>query len=212
MKLLHTTLGPIQTNCYFAIAQNGETAIIDPGAHPARVNQIIEENNLTPQYILLTHGHFDHIGAAKGIVAKHPHVKIVIGEKDAPMLPAAIENSNWRQYISDENYLDLKADILTREGDTFTVGELTFRVIETPGHTRGGVCYICEDAIFTGDTLFKHECGRTDLEGGDYQTILRSLKRLHDLPGDYNVLPGHEALSTLAEERSHNPYMREALK
>ncbi len=212
MKLLHTTLGPISTNCYFAIDPNGETAIIDPGANPARVNQIIEENNLKPKYVLLTHGHFDHIGGAKGIVKKHPDVKIVIGEKDASMLPAAIKNANWRQFIKDEDYLDLKADILAREGDEFTVGEMTFRVIETPGHTRGGVCYICEDFIFSGDTLFKHECGRTDLDGGDYPTILRSLKKLHDLPGDYNVLPGHDELTTLGEERRYNPYMREALK
>ncbi|MBP1577323.1 MAG: MBL fold metallo-hydrolase, partial [Oscillospiraceae bacterium] len=98
------------------------------------------------------------------------------------------------------------------EGDIVKVGSLEFKVMATPGHTRGGVCYICEDCIFSGDTLFKHECGRTDLDGGSYPEILRSLKRLHDLEGDYNVLPGHDALSTLEEERRRNPYMREAVR
>ena len=84
--------------------------------------------------------------------------------------------------------------------------------METPGHTRGGVCYICEDCIFSGDTLFRQECGRTDLEGGSYPEILRSLKRLHDLEGDYNVLPGHEGFSMLSHERKYNPYMKEAVK
>lgn len=212
MKLLHTTLGPIGTNCYFAVDDNGNTAIIDPGANSTRVNQILEENKLTPKLILLTHGHFDHIGGAKGVVKNHPEVKIVIGEKDAPMLPAAINNSNWRQFITEEDYKGLKADITVCEGDELTVGTLVFKVIETPGHTRGGVCYICEDCIFSGDTLFRHECGRTDLDGGDYPTILRSLKRLYDLKGDFNVLPGHEELTTLEEERSCNHYMKEALK
>lgn len=212
MKLFHTALGPIGTNCYFAADDDGNTAIIDPGANSARVNQILEENKLAPKLILLTHGHFDHIGGAKGVVEKHPEVKIVIGEKDAPMLPAAINNPNWQEFITADDYKGLKADMTVHEGDELTVGELIFRVLETPGHTRGGVCYICEDCIFSGDTLFRHECGRTDLDGGDYPTILRSLKRLHDLKGDFNVLPGHDEISTLEEERRINPYMKEALK
>ena len=161
---------------------------------------------------MLTHGHFDHIGAVKGIKAKHPGVKVYIGEKDAKMLPEAINNRNWREFITAEDYEGLKADVLLNEGDVVKVGSLEFKVMATPGHTRGGVCYICEDCIFSGDTLFKHECGRTDLDGGSYPEILRSLKRLHDIEGDYNVLPGHDALSTLEEERRRNPYMREAVR
>ena len=212
MKLYHITLGPIATNCFFAIDDDGNTAIIDPAANPARVNQLIEENGLKPVAILLTHGHFDHIGGVMGIKRKFPDVKVYIGEKDAPMLPAAINNKTWAQFITPENYEGLKADVLVNEGDEIEVGSLKFKVLHTPGHTRGGVCYICEDCLFSGDTLFRHECGRTDLEGGSYTEILRSLKRLHDLKGDYNVLPGHEELSTLAEERVHNYYMREAVK
>ena len=115
-------------------------------------------------------------------------------------------------YITKEDYEGLKADILLHEGDEVVAGAMTFKVMETPGHTRGGVCYICEDCIFSGDTLFRQECGRTDLEGGSYPEILRSLKRLHDLEGDYNVLPGHEGFSMLSHERKYNPYMKEAVK
>ncbi len=212
MKLLHTTLGPIATNCYFAVDDNKNTAIVDPGANPAMVNRIIEEHELKPLAILLTHGHFDHIGAVKGIQKAYPEVKVYIGEPDAPMLPQAINNRNWSQFIKAEDYDGLRADILVNEGDEINVGDMTFKVMATPGHTRGGVCYICEDCIFSGDTLFKNECGRTDLEGGSYTEILRSLKRLHDLEGDYNVLPGHEELSVLSQERKYNPYMRQAVK
>lgn len=212
MKLLHMTLGPIGTNCYFAVDDENNTVIIDPGANPARVNQILEENELKLGAVLLTHGHFDHIGGVKGIIKKHPEVKVYIGEKDAPMLPEAINNRNWREFITKEDYEELKADILLKDGDIVNVGSMEFKVISTPGHTRGGVCYICEDCIFTGDTLFRHECGRTDLDGGSYLEILRSLKKLHDLDGDYNVLPGHDMISTLEEERQLNPYMREAVK
>lgn len=212
MKLMHITLGPIGTNCYFAIDEDNTTAIIDPGANPARVNRLIEENNLKPVAILLTHGHFDHIGAVKGLVKIYPEIKVYIGALDAPMLPAAINNRSWREFITKEDYEGLKADVLVGEGDEIKVGSLIFKVMATPGHTRGGVCYICEDCIFSGDTLFRFECGRTDLDGGDYNEMLRSLKRLHDLEGNYHVLPGHEELSTLEDERKGNHYMREALK
>lgn len=212
MQVYHLTLGPIGTNCYLAADENGETAIIDPAANPARINQILEENNLIPKLILLTHGHFDHIGGALGVVKKHPEVKIAIGEQDAPMLPKAIHNRNWQQFITAEDYEGLAADLLLHEGDELQVGSMAFRVMETPGHTRGGVCYLCDNLLFSGDTLFRCECGRTDLDGGDYPTILRSLKRLHDLEGEWQVLPGHEELSLLSYERLNNPYMKEALR
>lgn len=212
MKLMHTTLGPIFTNCYFVVDNDKNTVIIDPGANPARVNQLLEENELVPKAILLTHGHFDHIGAVKGIKAKHPEVRVYIGEKDVPMLSSALDNRNWRMHIDPKDYEGLSADVPVHDGDEITVGGLTFKAMETPGHTLGGMCYICEDCIFSGDTLFRHECGRCDLEGGDYSEMLRSLKRLHDLKGDYNVLPGHDELTTLQEERNNNRYMKEAMQ
>ena len=129
MKLLHTTLGPIATNCYFAVDDENNTAIIDPAANPARIIKIIEEQGLKPVAVLLTHGHFDHIGGAKGIKEKFPEVKIYIGEKDAPMLSEAINNRNWAAYITKEDYEGLKADVLLHEGDIVVVGAMNFKVM-----------------------------------------------------------------------------------
>lgn len=211
MTIYQTRLGPIATNCYIVADADQNTAVIDPGADAARVNQMIEEHGLTPRVILLTHGHFDHIGGVKGIVTRYPDVEVVIGEHDAPML-SIMPGRMWDPYIDKDDYTGLRADRLVREGDVVKAGSLEFSVIDTPGHTRGGVCYLCEDCLFSGDTLFRFECGRTDLDGGDYPTILKSLKKLHDLPGNYRVLPGHEELSSLEEERRGNPYMKEALR
>ncbi len=211
MNIYQTQLGPIATNCYLVADAQKNTAIVDPGADGERVNQILEQHRLTPKAILLTHGHFDHIGGVKKIVSAHPDVRVIIGASDEPMLSTK-PGAMWTAYIDEEDYTDLRADRLVGEGDVVEVGSLRFAVLDTPGHTRGGVCYLCEDCLFSGDTLFRFECGRTDLDGGDYPTILKSLKKLYDLPGDFRVLPGHDQISTLEEERRGNPYMKEALR
>ncbi len=211
MTIYQTRVGPIETNCYVVADPDGNAAVIDPGAEGERVNRILDEHHFQLAAILLTHGHFDHIGGVKKLLAAHPQAEVVIGEKDAPMLgnkPGAM----WTPYIDLNDYTDLRATRLVREGDVIQVGSLSFAVLDTPGHTRGGVCYLCEDCLFSGDTLFRFECGRTDLDGGDYPTILRSLRKLHDLPGNYRVLPGHDELSSLEEERQGNPYMKEAVR
>ncbi len=102
-------------------------------------------------------------------------------------------------------------DILANEGTKVTFGGMTATYMATPGHTPGSSVIRIGDCLFTGDTLFRHECGRCDLEGGDFSAMLRSLKRLHDLDGDYKVFPGHEGISTLNEERAYNPYMLQAM-
>ena len=107
-------------------------------------------------------------------------------------------------------FVETPVDIEAEEGTEVTFGGMTAHYMNTPGHTPGSSVIQVGDVLFTGDTLFRHECGRCDLEGGDFNEMLHSLKRLHDLPGDYKVLPGHEGLSTLAEERKYNPYMRQA--
>ncbi len=208
MNMTHLRLGPIQTNCYIVWDDTKNAAVIDPAAKADKIDVVLKEHNLNLQCILLTHMHFDHIGGINGLRRLYPDVKVYIGTEDAPDLPTAHES--WRAYVRAylDEYTGLKADVMVEDGDVIEVGSLKFHAIATPGHTRGGRCYLCEDAIFTGDTLFKEEVGRCDLDGGDYLTILRSVKKLAALEGDYTIYPGHEAFSTLSHEREHNRYIR----
>lgn len=212
MKLHQIVVGPVSTNCYVVDDGEGRAAVVDPGAAPDRIVALLEENGLAPELILLTHGHFDHLGGIKGLTARYPGLRVAIGTKDVPMLAAAANSPMVRLYAGADDYAGLKADIEVGEGDVLTAGALSFAVVDTPGHTLGGVCYRCGDCLFTGDTLFCGDIGRTDLDGGDYPTLMRSVKKLGELPGDYQVLPGHEERSTLEDERRGNRYLREALQ
>ena len=207
MNVEQLRVGPVQTNCYIAYGDDKIGAVIDPGLMGDKINNILKEKGITLSHILLTHVHFDHIGGVKKLKELNPNAKVVIGEKDAPDLQTAHLSfrAAVKAYINE--YTDIPCDETVIDGDIINCGELTFKVLETPGHTRGGVCYMCKDSIFTGDTLFREEVGRCDLDGGDYLTILRSVKRLAALPGDYAIYPGHEASSTLSHERIHNRYI-----
>ncbi len=205
MLIKTLTVGPIETNCYVVTDENTlDCAVIDPGDESNTILDYIESNRLTVKYVFLTHGHFDHTMAAAAVL-EATGARLCMNRKDAD---AVISNSGYTFNPPDDT-------IWYGEGDAFTVGGLTFRVIETPGHTPGGVCLICENAIFCGDTLFRDSCGRTDLPGGDMAVLMRSLKRLSDIPGDYEVYPGHMDSTTLSRERRFNYYLRyanEALK
>ena len=193
-------VGQIETNCYIAADEDTlECAIIDPGDESNTILDYIEDHKLKPKYIFLTHGHFDHTMAVNAVYAE-TGATVCMNQKDAG---AVLDNAPFR-------FNPPKDTIWYGEGDVFNVGSLRFEVIETPGHTPGGVCLICGDVIFTGDTLFRDSCGRTDLYGGDMRTLMKSLKRLYDLPGDYEIYPGHMDSSTLSSERAYNYYMRYA--
>ena len=193
-------VGQIETNCYIVTDENTlECAVIDPGDESNAILDYIEDHKLKPKYIFLTHGHFDHTMAVSAIHEETGAV-VCMNKKDAG---AVIENAPFK--------FNPPADtIYYKEGDRLTVGSLTFDVLETPGHTPGGVTLKCGDALFTGDTLFAGSCGRTDLYGGDMNELLRSLKRLADLPGNYEVYPGHMDSSTLDRERRYNYYIKYA--
>ena len=190
------TVGQIETNCYIVTDPDTlQCAVIDPGDESNTIMNYLEDNRLTAKYIFLTHGHFDHTMAV-GPVHDETGAPVCMNERD--------EGSG------DYRFAPPAGSIRYREGDQFHVGNLTFQVMETPGHTPGGVCLLCGQALFSGDTLFRDSCGRTDLPGGDMPALLRSLKRLHDLPGDYEVYPGHMQTTTLDRERRFNYYMKYA--
>ena len=191
MNIKTLILGPLQVNCYI-LWKTEKCLVIDPGFEPERVMKTCDELGLKIQAILLTHGHFDHVGGVKKIAEKtgcqvflHP---------DELSLPPFI--TSGKLY-----YTDTYA-----EGDEITLAGMTFTVLHTPGHTPGAVCLHFGDHLFTGDTLFAGSCGRTDLPGGSFATIKASLKRLASLPGNASIYPGHGEETTLETERQNNPY------
>ena len=206
MKIDSLTVGPIGTNCYILQDEQAKLcAVIDPGDEPERVIRAVEQTGCTPTMILLTHGHFDHYTGVAGLLEKWPELPVYIHEKDVTdraaggfdLLFPRLAERNQRYY---------------KEGDCLTLGGLTIRVLETLGHSRGSVCLVVGDVIFSGDTLFYGSCGRTDFAGGSYEDILRSLKRLAELPGQYKVYPGHDRPTDLDFERRMNPYMKQGLR
>ncbi|NLH00764.1 MAG: MBL fold metallo-hydrolase [Clostridiales bacterium] len=200
MLIKSLTLGHIQTNCYIVTDENTlECAIIDPGAESNTIMDYLEENKLKCRYILLTHGHFDHTGAVEEVM-RQTGATVCMHKKD---VRRTIAELGFR-------YNPPKGTVFIKEGDKINVGSLVFEVIETPGHSEGGLTFRCEDALFTGDTLFRDSCGRTDLPGCNGADMMKSLKKLRDLPGDYEVYPGHMEATSLERERRYNCFMQQA--
>ena len=187
-------LGAYQTNCYFVWDDGDTCTVIDPGYASQSVLLQAKKLGKAIEAILLTHGHFDHVGAVRELAAEIG-CKVYICEQDLSM-PSQLTAGPL--YYTD----------LCREGDRITLSGVTFRVLHTPGHTPGSVCYCAEDAMFSGDTLFRDSCGRTDLPGGSWTQIQQSLKRLAGLEKNYAVYPGHGPATTLDEEKKYNPYMQ----
>lgn len=209
MKILHLTVGMVATNCYIFYDENTmEGAVIDPGDNAKAILKTIEDEKINLKYVLLTHGHFDHILAVHDVVAA-TGAKLVCNKDDLWLLNKDAMGE-FKPFV--KNFEETPVDIEAEDGTEIKIGGLTAKYIATPGHTPGSSVIVVDDVMFTGDTLFRRECGRCDLAGGDFPTILRSLKKLYDMQGDYKVLPGHEAFSTLEEERKYNRYMREAIK
>ena len=196
MLNIHTlTLGTYGTNCYIVNDSASKTCcVIDPGYTPEKILDEVNALGLTVEAILLTHGHFDHVGAVAEIAAE-TDCDVYISAADLSLPPMI---TNGRLYYT-QTYPST---------GSFSAAGLTFRVIPTPGHTPGSVCLVCEDVMFSGDTLFCGSCGRTDLPGGNAQQMLASLKTLAALPGNYRVYPGHGSSTELSWEREHNPYMQ----
>ena len=199
---IHTLpLGAYQTNTYI-VENSGRCAIIDPGFEPKTILNFLSDRALTADAVLLTHGHFDHVGAVEKIVSE-TGCALWMSQRDWSQKPNFL---TARLYpIANCDFTQVQ---FCEDGETLHAADLAFTVMETPGHTWGSVCYLCGDALFSGDTLFAGSCGRTDLPGGDWDTIAESLKRLAALDGSYTVYPGHGNSTSLAHEKQYNPYMR----
>lgn len=200
-------VGMLQSNSYVLRDEaTGALALVDCGFFNRPVARAIAERGGDLRYLLLTHGHFDHVQGAAELKAAYPGAEVCIGAADAPYLRGEVPSLPGRP---SRHEAALEPDRLLGEGDVIQLGESALRVLATPGHTPGGVCFFAgrEGLLFTGDTLFREECGRTDLPGGDWQALQASLHRLAAMEGDAAVLPGHGEKSSLAHERAHNPYI-----
>ncbi len=202
------TIGEIETNTY-VLESGGVFAVVDPAEENAELLNFLKGKNV--EYVLLTHGHFDHISGVNSVV-RETGAKVCVHSLDGEMLL----DGNKSLYNSHFGGIQapIKADILLNDGDELNFGEMNVRVMHTQGHTNGSVCYILENEriIFSGDTLFRLSAGRTDLAGINPvlagRNELASLKKLSNLSGDYMVYPGHGEETTLQFEREHNRYIR----
>ena len=195
MKVYAMALGAYQTNCYIIHEEASKTCcVIDPGYDADRILDKLEDLGLTLEAILLTHGHFDHVGAVKDLAAE-TQCDVYIHPDDLSLPPMMTAGALYYT----KTYT---------EGSLLKLAGLDISVLHTPGHTPGSVCLLAETTIFSGDTLFQGSCGRTDLPGGDWATITRSLKRLAALEGNFWVYSGHGPSTTLRDEKKYNPYMR----
>ena len=204
MNVTYFSVGGLGTNCYIVSDDSGRAAIIDPGGDAQRILDAVQVNNLTVDYILLTHAHFDHIMAVEEL-SEAMGAQILVGAGDAPMLYDA--QLNLSAMVFPSQAVEVTAHRLLFDRETIHIGNTELTVMETPGHTRGSVCYVGDGVLFSGDTLFAGSIGRTDLPGGDMSVLRRSLARLASLDGDLTVYPGHGEETTLAFEKEANPYL-----
>lgn len=202
MKVKRGVFPPLSNNCYLIVDEaTNYSALVDCSVWNDDMKSLIGDTQL--KYILLTHGHYDHTGGVKEVQSRYG-AKVVISAEDEKMLRSAAQSL---ALISRAPFEKTNADLTVGDGDIITLGETKIKVISTPGHTVGGVCFLAENALFTGDTLFSMSCGRTDFPGGSGREMIYSLRKLRALDGDYNVYPGHEDVTTLEFERKNNHYM-----
>lgn len=206
MQIYSTVNGSYETNCYlFTDEETKDAAVVDCGVFDASFDAFLKSHGVEKlRYILLTHGHFDHVLGVFDLHEKYGG-QIVIGREDAASLLS--EEVSLNRYIGYGRQTFISPDLPVEEGSVLPFGRGEIRVMSAPGHTPGGVCYFYENAMFSGDTLFRLSMGRTDMPGGSTRTLFSSLRRIGEIEGDYVVYPGHGEFSTLGFEKKNNRFL-----
>jgi len=202
-------VGPFAANCYIVGSElTKEGVIIDPGAEARQILKRVRDEQLDIKFIVLTHGHIDHVGGVKE-VKEATGAEVAIHTDDAKSVSGQ-EGRLISMLVSGLSYpAPSSPDRLLNGGDSIDIGDLNFLVLHTPGHTPGGICLLGNGVVFTGDTLFNYGVGRTDLPGGSYSQLMNSLHtKLMVLPDETIVYPGHGPETTIGAERRGNPYLR----
>ena len=211
MERLTIQVGLYEVNCSI-LSEDGKAWIVDPGHEADRIAALLEKKELKPEAILLTHAHFDHIGAVPGLLERFPELPVYIGEKDMAVVSHPMNQlpPDYPPVKKPERLRAICQESLASLEDLKPLERLEkLEVIETPGHTPGGVCYYfpAEKLLLSGDTLFAGSVGRTDLPGGNMATLVESLKKLTALPDDTLVIPGHGPQTTIGAEKRSNPFL-----
>ncbi|WFD09253.1 MBL fold metallo-hydrolase [Tepidibacter hydrothermalis] len=204
MFLEKVVAGVYGVNCYIlGDIETKKCAVIDPGGACDEILHIVNKNGFNLEYIILTHGHADHIGAVEEIKEK-TGANVLAHKEEQIVLSNSQNNLTYMMGGS----IEIEADRYLSDGQTVELGNLKLQIIHTPGHTPGGMCIKVNDSLFAGDTLFRSSIGRTDLFGGDYDKIIESVNRLAKLDDNLKVFPGHGPASTIGTEKLNNPYIK----
>lgn len=206
VKIKCLTVGPLEANAYILYHTAAkEAVVIDPGDEEKKILRELDKSGCTLNYMLLTHGHADHIGAVP-YLKQQTKATVAMHAADADMLTSS-KRSLWRMFYGERPFGLMQSDLMLKEGDILPLGDEEIHVMHTPGHSPGSICFMCGDYLFTGDTLFKSGVGRVDLPGGDGTLLQRSLKRINQLERNCIICAGHGNETTMQEERRLNPFL-----